>query len=107
MLWFGGITATRSLGMAQLGKTMTEGGTCSRSRRFCWRSQRAEKKQDVWRKSSWRLSEDYPESYSNTAEYRKAMGRIILHRCIPDPASLCVCARHLFQTKPSSYSVLE
>jgi hypothetical protein len=78
MLWFGGIHGDKRLGMAQLGKTIDGGRYLQPFAKILLALAARREKQDVVAQKLLReLSEDYPESSLYTAEYAKAMGRII------------------------------
>jgi len=78
MLWFGGIHGDKKLGMAQLGKTIDGGRYLQPFAKILLAlAARREKQDAVAQKLLRELSEDYPESSLYTAEYAKAMGRII------------------------------
>ncbi len=78
MLWFGGIHGDKKLGMAQLGKTIDGGRYLQPFAKILLALAARREKQDVVAQKLLReLSEDYPESSLYTAEYAKAMGRII------------------------------
>jgi hypothetical protein len=78
MLWFGGIHGDKKLGMAQLEKTIDGGRYLQPFAKILLALAARREKQDVVAQKLLReLSEDYPESSLYTAEYAKAMGRVI------------------------------
>ena len=78
MLWFGGIHGDKKLGMEQLRKTI-EGGRYLQpfAKILLALAARREKQVAVAQKLLRELSEEYPESSLFSAEYAKAMGRVV------------------------------
>lgn len=78
MLWFGGIHGDKKLGMQQLEKTVESGRYLKPFAKIMLALAARREKQNVLAQRLLReLSEEFPESPLFTAEYAKAMGRVI------------------------------
>src|SRR6266849_7025731 len=78
MLWFGGIHGDKKLGMEQLLKTIDHGRYLQPFAKILLAlAARREKKDALAQKLLRELSQEFPESSLYSAEYAKAMGRLV------------------------------